>query len=217
MSWCPDGFTPAQAAIVKAAHGWFPQPLEKALPQLATSDGSIDAAVQSLRQLDRAEWPWDAFVQTVNRIRNCLYQDEIRVYYFSENGSQSIGKYFWAKSESHDVLVSGLYWPNGDPSIIDHRDGSIVDEQLPSTVFFKQSELAALLSEPPAAQKRRFPSSKMPELIETLRKLEHLTRREQRDAIRKMPGFDHMTERNLQEAARAAPRTPGRRPRNPGK
>jgi hypothetical protein len=165
MSWCPEGFTPAQAAIVKAAHGWFAGPLEKALPQLATSDGSIDAAVQSLRQLHRAEWPWDAFVQTLTRLRNSLYKHgKIKAYYFTENGPQSVGKYFWATSEADDVLESGLYWPYGDPSIIDHRDGSTIDEQPPTTLFFKQSELAALLSKPPAAQKRRFPN--MPELIE---------------------------------------------------
>jgi hypothetical protein len=213
MSWCPEGFTPAQAAIVKAAHGWFPQPLEKALPQIATCDGSIDAAVQSLRQLHRAEWPWDALVQTLDRLRNCLCRGKIKAYYFSENGRQSIPKHFWATSEADNVLETGYYWSNGVPSIIDH-----VSEQPASTVFFKQSELSELLSKP-YRKGPPLPRSKIPELEEALRKHDDLNSQARRDAARKMPEFEpyHITDEIFRQAERGAPRPRGRPPANPDK
>jgi hypothetical protein len=51
--FCPEGFIPVETAILKVANRWFPESLETAVPQLATSDGNIEAAVQALRQLKR--------------------------------------------------------------------------------------------------------------------------------------------------------------------
>ena len=77
------------------------------------------------------------------------------------------------------MLETGDYWPNGDPSIIDHRDPSIIDEQPESTVFFKQSELDSLLSKPRKALPRE---SKIPELVEALQGLSDLSRPKQLEA-----------------------------------
>jgi hypothetical protein len=178
--FCPEGFMPVEAAIVKAAHCWFSESLERAVPQLATSDSSIEGAVQALRRLRRAEWPWDAIEQTVTRLRNYLHQAKINAYYFTKDGRQVVAQNFWATSEADGVLETGRYWPNGDPNIIEHGEPSLVDEQPPTRFFFEQLELDALFVKKPKA----LPRSKIPELVDALRKLPHLTRPEQHEAIR---------------------------------
>jgi hypothetical protein len=161
--FCPEGFILVTAATVLAAHFWFPAQLERAVPALATSDGSNDAAVQALLQLNRAEWSdplRDALAQTQNRLRNNLHQGNIKTYYFSEDGRQSIGQDFWATSEADGALETGFYWPDGEPSATDERP--------PTTLFFMQSELHALFSKPPG-KKKHLPESKKLELVQALR------------------------------------------------
>jgi hypothetical protein len=208
--FCAEDFMPVKAAIVKAAHCWFPEPLERAVPQLATSDSNIDAAVQALWQLNRAEWPWDAIKQTVTRLRNYLHQAKITAYYFTKDARQVVAQNFWATSEADDVLESGLYWPDGYPSIIDHGEPSTIDEQRrPPTLFFMQSELDALLSQRPTVRKRSFSSTEKQKLVEALRKLGHLTRPDQFTELQK--SFPNLTHRVFREGAKQVPRKAGRR------
>ena len=79
-----------------------------------------------------------------------------------------------------------------------------------------QSELDALLSEQPP-KKRTFHNSKMQALVAALRTLDHLSRREQREAVRRLREFEqyHITDDVLREAEKRMPRKPGRKPRRP--
>jgi hypothetical protein len=82
-------------------------------------------------------------------------------------------------------------------------------------LFFGQSELDALLSEQPA-KKRPFPSAKMPELVAALHKLDDLPNRAaQHQPVSNMPEFREfrITNARFREAARQAPRGPGRKSR----
>ena len=186
---------------MKVANRWFPESLEKAVPQLATSHGNIEAAVQALRQLKRAEWPWDAIGQTITRLRNYLHQAKIKAYYFSKDGRQTVGQNFWATSEADGVLEFGDYWPNGDPSIIGHRDPSIIDEQRPTTLFFMQSQVDALFIK----HRKDLPRSKIPELVEVLGDLSDLSRSEQLEALRQSFPQYTITHRIFREIAKQVP------------
>jgi hypothetical protein len=229
--FCPEGFMLVEAAIVKAAHCWFPELLKEAVRQLATSDTNIDAAVQAnidatvqaleqlnraddstidaavqvLFQLNRAEWPkplWDAFAHTLNRLRNSLHQGKIKAYSFTKNGPQPIGGHFWATSEADDVLETGRYWPNGEPSIVDPREPSILDEQRrPTMLFFMRSEVDALLSKQP----KRLPESKIPEVAATLSKLPHLSRPKQHEELRRLYPQYLIPHRTFREVAKGVP------------
>jgi hypothetical protein len=197
--FCPEGFIPVDAAIVKAAHCWFAESLEKTVPQLAISDGNIDAAVQALWQLNRAEWPWDAIEQTVTRLRNYLHQGAIKACYFPQNRPcQSIKQYFWATAKAADgALESNLYSP--------HENAN--RKQLHYRLFFKQSEFDALLNKQP----KSLPRGKIPQIVEALRKMPGLTRPEQHEALKKIFRITH---RDFWEAARQLPREVGRRATN---
>ena len=199
--FCPEGFIPVETAILKVANRWFPESLETAVPQLATSDGNIEVAVQALRQLKRAEWPWDAIGQTITCLRNYLRQAKIKAYYFSKDGRQTVGQNFWATSEAGGVLAFGVYWPNGDPSTIGHRDPSIIDEQRPTTLFLMQSEVDALLIK----HRKALPRSKIPELVEALHELSDLSRPKQLEALRHLFPQHPITHRIFWEIAKQVP------------
>jgi hypothetical protein len=76
-------------------------------------------------------------------------------------------------------------------------------------LFLKESELDALLT----ANKRPLPQSKVRELAEAMRKLEDLTRVEQRAALRQSTEFGqyHITDDQFREAERQVPRRSGRK------
>ena len=115
----------------------------------------------------------------------------------------------WATAKADGVIETGTYWPFGEPR-------RVLDSRSDYWLFLLQSELDALLSEQPP-KKRTFHNSKMQALVAALRTLDHLSRREQREAVRRLREFEqyHITDDVLREAEKRMPRKPGRKPRRP--
>jgi hypothetical protein len=216
--FCPDGYLPTPEAIARAAEHWFPDKFAAlqtaAAPESRTKpDNNLDAVVRAFSQPQVPDALRHAFeelaTQTVYRLRNFLYQGALKAYYFGNGGCHSVLSEFWAEARADGVMESGTYWPFGEP-LRWH-------EQRPSyPLFVKQSELDALLSEQPS-KRRPFPKAKMPDLVAALRTLDHLSRAEQREALRRLPEFEqyHLTDVVLREAEKRVPRKPGRKPRRP--
>ena len=227
--FCPDGYVRTQGAIGRAAEYWFPErfaalanmfaELESAVAPQPKSDSSLDAAVRAF-----SHWPipaaweddtWrhefeDLWSQTAYRLRNFLYQGTLKAYYFNDDGSHHLSREFWATAQADGVIESGTYWPFGPPT---HSF-----EQRPNyTLFFKQVDLDALMSDQPA-KKRPLPESKLPELIAAMRSQnEKPNRMEQRDAVRKLAEFEryHITDAMFRKAERQVPRDAGRKSPHP--
>jgi hypothetical protein len=217
--FCPDGYVPAQEAIVRAAQYWFPErfaALERAAePPSETKPGnSLEALARALSPLPvipdalRQHEFQDIVNQTVHRLRNFLHQEKLKAYYFGDDGCASVSREFWATAHADGVMESGTYWPFGKPPRF--------YEWRPShPLFLLQSELDALLSEEPP-KKRPLPKAKMPELVEALRELDDLPNRSaQLQALSNMPEFCEfkITNALFREAARHVPRDAGRRSR----
>jgi hypothetical protein len=215
--FCPDGYVPAQEAIVRAAKYWFPErfaALERAAaPQSETKpDNSFEALARALSQPPGIPDAWrpafeDIASETVHRLRSFLHRGELKAYYFQQDGCQSVSRDFWPTAHSDGVLESGTYWPFGKPT-------RSYEGRPNYSLFLLQSELDALLSEQPA-KKRDFPRAKMPELVAALRKLDDLPRPAQLQALRNTPEFREFKITNplFREAARQVPREAGRRSR----
>ena len=84
----------------------------------------------------------EAWVPTVSRLRNFLYQGTLKAYYFSHDGCHSVSREFWATAQADGALESSTYWPFGQPT-------RWHDERPNYLLVLKQSELDALLSEQP--------------------------------------------------------------------
>ena len=213
IDFCPDGYVPLHEAMFTAAKVWYPEQisaLETAaapVPELQTKpNNSLDAAVRAFSQPIPAAWQDDAWrhafaniwSETAHRLRNLLHQDTIKAYYFDNNGRHAVPCDFWPTPGADGVLETGIYWSFGRYPL-----------------FFGQSELDGLLSEQPA-KKRPFPIAKMPELVAALHKLDDLPNRAaQHQAVSNMPEFREfrITNARFREAARQAPRGPGRKSR----
>jgi hypothetical protein len=143
--------------------------------------------------------------QTVQRLRNSLHQCKLNAYYFKKGGRVSVSPHFWATMDASGVLEVGIY-----------RRLSQQPLCFGFALLLLQSELDALLSEQPA-KKLPLPKSKMPELIEAMRRLGDLTRTQQRAALRKSAEFEryHITDRQFREVEKQMPRKGGRRRLNP--
>jgi hypothetical protein len=141
---------------------------------------------------------YDALNEAAHRLRNLLHQGELEAYYFGSDGRHSISRDFWATTDADVVMESGI-WHFGEPS----------GEHSQRPVFLKESELDALLT----TNKRPLPQSKVRELAEAMRKLEDLTRVEQRAALRQSTEFGqyHITDDQFREAERQVPRRSGRK------
>jgi hypothetical protein len=214
--FCPEGYVPAQEAIMMAAQYWFPErctALERAAAQLSKtkSDNSAEALARALSSPPvipdalRHEFQ-DIVNQTVHRLRNVLHQEKLKAYYFDNTGCHPVSAKFWATAHADGVIESGSYWPFGRPT-------RWYESRPNYPLFVAQSELEALLSEQPA-KKRPLPRAKMPELVEALRKLDDLPNRAaQFQALCDMPEFREfkITDALFREAARQAPRDPGRK------
>ena len=167
--FCPDGYVRTQMAIAGGAECWFPErfaalensfaELESAVAPQPKSDSSLDAVVRAFSHRPiPAAWQddtWrhefeDLWSQTAHRLRNFLYQDTLKAYYFNDFGCHHLSREFWATAQADGVIESGTYWPFGPPT---HSF-----EQRPNhTLFFKQVDLDALMSDQPA-KKRPLPN-----------------------------------------------------------
>ena len=216
--FCPDGYVPAQEAIVRAAKYWFPEriaALERAAaPQSETKpDNSFEALARALSQPPGIPDAWrpafeEIASQTVRRLRNFLHQGKLKAYYFQQDGCQPVSRDFWPTAQADGVMESGIYWPFGQPT-------RLYESRPNYSLFLLQSELDALLSEQPA-KKRSLPLAKMPELVAALRKLDDLPNRAaQLQALCNMPEFREfkITNALFRRAARQVPRDAGRRSR----
>jgi hypothetical protein len=215
----PEGYVPAPEAMLRAAEYWFPEQWTALWEaQLATKpDNNVDAAVRAFLQSQiTAAWQddiWrykfeDIWSQTAHRLRNLLHQATIKAYYFDNSGRQVVERNFWPTHAADGVLETGIYWPFGKPT-------RLYESRPNYSVFLLESELDALLSELPA-KKRPLPRAKMPEVVAALRKLDHLPNRTaQLQALCDMPEFREfkITDALFREAARQAPRDPGRKSR----
>jgi hypothetical protein len=208
--------------MFRAAGYWFPKQWaglwEAAAPKSATKpDNNFDAVVRAFSQSPiPAAWQDDAWrhefvdiwTETAHRFRNFLHQDTIKAYYFDNNGRHAVACDFWPTPAADGMLETGIYWPFGGPNASFERRPSY-------PLFFGQSELDVLLSEQPA-RRRPLPGAKMPELVAALRKLDDLPNRTaQLQALCNMPEFREfkITNALFREAARQAPRGPGRKSR----
>jgi hypothetical protein len=218
--FCPDGYVPTQGAIVRAAEYWFPEriaALERAAapPSETKPDHSLEALARALSppsvipEALRHEFQ-DIVSETIHRLRNFLHRDQLKAYYFENDGCRSLPREFWATAHADGVMESGTYWPCGRPTRW--------HEQRPNhPLFVKQSELDALLSDQ-SAKKATLLKSKIPELVAAMRKFDkRLNRKEQREALRKLPEFEryHLTDDVFREAEKQVPRKPGRKPLDP--
>jgi hypothetical protein len=213
--FCPDGYLPAQEAILRAAESWSPE-------QFAALDGdaesetetkprdNIDAAVRAFSQPQLSDALKEAAIRAVRKLRNLLHQGRLRGYYFRHGGRQSVSRDFWATAEADGTLELGIYWPFGRPT-------RLYVSRPNYALLFLQSELDALLSEP-HPEPKPFPSAKMPDLVAALRSVDDLPNREkQREVLRKLPEFApyHLTDDVFREAEKQVPRKPGRKKQPP--
>ena len=216
--FCPEGYLPTRAAIVRAAERWFPDEVaavESAaqLDSQATPDNSLEAVARAFSQPQVPDAWRHAFeqvaTQTVHRLRHLLHQGTLNAYFFRDDGCHSVSREFWATAQADGVMESGTYWPFGLPT-------SWYERRPNYSLFFLRSELDALLSEQPA-KKRPFPGAKFPELVAALRKLDDLPNRAaQLQAVCDMPEFRGftITDAIFRGAAReAGPRRAGRKSR----
>jgi hypothetical protein len=193
--------------VLAAAKLWFPLQIA-ALEGVTESqsetkpDNSIDAAVSALLPLQVLDALHYALNETGYRLRNFLHRGGLKAYYFENDGHHSVSRGFWATTDADEVMESGI-WHFGEPS---RGHG-----QRP--LFLKESELDALLT----AKKRPLPLSKVQELAEAMRKLEDLTRAEQRAALCQSPEFEqyHITNDQFREAEKQVPARRGRKPLRP--
>jgi hypothetical protein len=219
--FCPDEYLPTPEAIVRAAEYWFPDKISAvdaaAAPESRMKpNNNLDAVVRAFSQPQVPDAWRHAFEeivgQTAHRLRSFLHQGTLEAYYFGNDGRHSVSREFWATPLAHGVVETGVYWPFGHPK-------RWHDQRLYHSLFVKQSELDALLSEQPA-EKRRLPRAKKPDLVTALRTLDHLpNRQKQREAVRKLPEFEgyHLTDDVFREAEKQVPRKRGRKPLRPDK
>jgi hypothetical protein len=209
-SYCPEGYVSTAHAILRAAQFWFPEQCGAAVraagSTAAGTNGTIDAI---LEVFTRAPWPQFPYAfeytvgelvgMTVQQLRNSLHQGTIDAVYFTRDGPQRVDENFWATPEADDTLQRGTYWPFGKP----YRW-----QEAPNySVFIKQSQLDALLSEERA--ERKFPMRNKSKLAAAYRDptIASLpTRKAQREAIKKLEQFKfyQITHSLFREAERAS-------------
>ncbi len=221
-SFCPDGYVPAQDAIIRAARYWFPDRWAEIETLAArnsaimdeTEKGGVAELARALSQRPipdslRHEYA-EIFIQTVHRLRNHLHLGELKAYYFGglfrpAQGRQTLAPEFWATSDADGVLESGMYFPFGRPMWHEPPRRNL-------WILFLEAELDVLLSEQ-QHPKKPFPEAKQPELVAALRNLVDLpTRAAQRQALCELPEFRpyRITDDVFRKAAKQAPRPPGR-------
>ncbi|MFZ1884043.1 MAG: hypothetical protein WAU53_10710 [Rhodoplanes sp.] len=216
-AFCPDGYVPVPEAIARAAEYWLPERLAAlertyALQLEPKPDNSLETLARVLSQPSISDALRNELqgivIETVHRLRNSLHQGELTTYYFEDYGRRSVSCEFWATADADGVIESGTYWSFGRPT-------RWYESRPHYRLFLLKSELDALLSEQPV-KKRPLPEAKVPELVAALRKLDDLPNRTaQLQALCNMPDFREfkITDALFREAARQAPRDPGRKSR----
>jgi hypothetical protein len=218
--FCPEGYVATPRAIVEAALYWFKDQMALAAAALetappATQETGTDGLAALARAISLARTPQvtpevtEVLVQSARRLRNLLLDGkELTAYYYGglfDLGCRPVESEFWATPEADGVLESGQYFPFGRPTAWHTPRPS-------SPLFLRRAELDKLLSEPVTA-KKPLPRAKEEDLAAALRQFDHLPRDAQRAAVRDLPEFQpyHITEANWRAAAKAQPRSPGRR------
>jgi hypothetical protein len=188
----PPGYVPMPEASCMAADVWF-------------------AFVWNLGpDADQIAW---IVHHTVGGLQRHLYEKEITAYYFGDGvllkGRHAVDRDFWATEAALRALREGRYFPFGR--------GQFSYEAKPSfPLFVVETELRALLSEEQSAKKVPLPDAKKADLARALREqLDDLPREAQRKTVTELPEFQKylITDDDFREAAKGAPRTPGRKPK----
>lgn len=201
--FCPEGYLSTQQAVYKAAENWFPPGFavsECLSPETdAAPKNPLEAAVHAFSQPSVPDIPdqWMyIFRETLTRLRNHLHQGSLKAYYFTRDGRHALAIEFWATKQANGAIETGTYWP------FDYA------------LFVSRAEFDALFSEPPI-KKRPLPEAMASDVVAVLRKLDHLSREQQREELRKVFEQYHLTDSVLREAQKQVPRKPGRRRRIP--
>jgi hypothetical protein len=194
-----------------AARHWFAQELEKGETAIASQAGAkpespIEQAVRAFSWPQIPEEWWQIANETVRRLRSLLHQGQLNADYFDNHSRHTVPREFWATTQADGVLESGVYWPFGKPSRLYERAPNY-------PLFLRETELHKLLTDQPA-KKRQLSRSKLPDLADALRRLDHLPNRDaQLRALRELPEFREfkITVADFREAAKNLPRKPGRK------
>jgi hypothetical protein len=212
--FCPDGYLPIADALAQASLYLFPDYFEEFERSAASrSETTAKSGVEQLARALSVPLPpselWEIARATVDWLRHLLHRGKLIAHYFDRNGRRhSVRQAFWVTAEADGVLESGAYWPFGQPT-------RPFEERPGYTLFLEQSALQKLLSEE-ADQKSLLPMARKTDLVEALRKLDHLPNRQaQFDALQALPEFSQfkITVAAFREAARKLPRGPGRKSR----
>jgi hypothetical protein len=145
----------------------------------------------------------------VHRLRNLLYEGKLTAYYFGgllSSGRNAVPSQFWAEAEADGVLESGSYFPRGRPT-------RYYDPRPSYPLLLLHAKLDAVLNVLPTP-KTPLPKMKIPELVAGLREFDDIPdRAAQYKAVRDSPKFrsHRITDKVMREAAKQAPRKPGRR------
>jgi hypothetical protein len=162
--FCPSGYITSQEAIERCALQWFAEKFSE-LEAAATCEQAANGDQTNEQELTPIEVAARAFsrtqgisenlqqqfteilISTEHRLRNLLYQVvPLSAYYFHGIFGQArhvIAREFWPTEEADGVLISGRYWPFGQP-------GRLFEERPSYPVFFSESELSSLLESPEA-------------------------------------------------------------------
>jgi hypothetical protein len=148
--FCPDGYVPTQLAIERASLCWFPEHMT-AFKSAAAGELAIDRANDDVNGLTPVEKLArlrkeivGVTIETEHRLRNFLHQGVLTAYYFGTlfgQGRYAVAREFWATTEADGVLISGIYWPFGQPRAWQERPGY--------PLFVLEPELAELLGDEP--------------------------------------------------------------------
>jgi hypothetical protein len=219
-SVCPDGYVPARLAITEVAKYWFshrPDANEMvaaysaAIKKKDAPRNDVDALAQASPQPpipEAALLYTEIWLPTVERLRKLLSQGNlIKAYYGPGSGDcREVAPAFWETPAATYVLDSGDYLV-GKPNGWDGRP-------LNCRIFFRKTELAFLLSEL-QSPKKRLPGAKKPALVAAIRKLNQLTRKEQRKALGNFPELRAylITDDVFRAACKQVPRPLGRPPK----
>jgi hypothetical protein len=156
--FCPSGYVTSQEAVERCASQWFAEKIaefdaaaarEQAGNANRTNEQPLTPMEVAARALSRTQGISenlqqqiaDILIPTENRLRNLLHLGALTASYFGGTfgqGQHAISCEFWATEEADGVLLSGRYWPFGQPR-------GLFEERPSYPLVFSESELAALL------------------------------------------------------------------------
>jgi hypothetical protein len=213
--FCPDGYLKTPDGITKAARRWFTEKmavLDKAVDDYrarksdAAGSNNLNRVLSQLQPTNRALLPdalWpvaeEVFEGTVNRLRNLLHKGALTAFTFGQGGPHAVPADLWATPAADGMLEQGAYWLQ--PLFLREADLDALNDQAKKKPVPKKS-----------FPERSFPLSKMQELEAAVLQHKHLSRKEQREAVRSMFPNHNITVRLLRETEQKVdPRTAGRK------